>query len=289
MVFPLIDRLSLPITATISDGPIMGKYECDVTVCENPVCMCKNVKLHLTPIDAEENKVPGSPPRFMDIDLVGKKLEDKKKLPKEDQFFAEAFLGKLTEDDFVELLKLHYLIKNRITEEAPADSIDAYFEYKEIERDGLMQMYTDILPYGDPLYAEIDGKKCIVLDQHCVKPKCNCREVMLDFIHVDEVSKREKELCYIGVDYKKRVWKRQEESPAFPSVDKLRIMVENQIPDFYATLQRRHDRLKAIYAFCRKKNFIPEEPLILPKVGRNDLCPCGSGKKFKKCCADKKV
>lgn len=23
-----------------------------------------------------------------------------------------------------------------------------------------------------------------------------------------------------------------------------------------------------------------------PKVGRNDPCPCGSGKKFKKCCAD---
>jgi preprotein translocase subunit SecA len=22
----------------------------------------------------------------------------------------------------------------------------------------------------------------------------------------------------------------------------------------------------------------------LPKVGRNDVCPCGSGKKFKKCC-----
>ena len=23
-----------------------------------------------------------------------------------------------------------------------------------------------------------------------------------------------------------------------------------------------------------------------PKVGRNDPCPCGSGKKFKKCCID---
>jgi uncharacterized protein YecA (UPF0149 family) len=22
----------------------------------------------------------------------------------------------------------------------------------------------------------------------------------------------------------------------------------------------------------------------LPKVGRNDPCPCGSGKKYKKCC-----
>jgi len=24
-----------------------------------------------------------------------------------------------------------------------------------------------------------------------------------------------------------------------------------------------------------------------PKVGRNDPCPCGSGKKYKKCCLDK--
>lgn len=24
-----------------------------------------------------------------------------------------------------------------------------------------------------------------------------------------------------------------------------------------------------------------------PKVGRNEPCPCGSGKKFKKCCIDK--
>jgi SWIM/SEC-C metal-binding protein len=23
-----------------------------------------------------------------------------------------------------------------------------------------------------------------------------------------------------------------------------------------------------------------------PKIGRNDPCPCGSGKKFKKCCVD---
>ncbi len=25
----------------------------------------------------------------------------------------------------------------------------------------------------------------------------------------------------------------------------------------------------------------------MQKVGRNDPCPCGSGKKFKKCCEDK--
>jgi hypothetical protein len=26
-----------------------------------------------------------------------------------------------------------------------------------------------------------------------------------------------------------------------------------------------------------------------PKIGRNDPCPCGSGKKYKKCCIDKPV
>jgi SWIM/SEC-C metal-binding protein len=31
----------------------------------------------------------------------------------------------------------------------------------------------------------------------------------------------------------------------------------------------------------------PPEPVVAaPKVGRNDPCPCGSGKKFKKCCAE---
>ena len=27
-----------------------------------------------------------------------------------------------------------------------------------------------------------------------------------------------------------------------------------------------------------------EEPVVQKKVGRNDPCPCGSGKKYKKCC-----
>jgi SEC-C motif-containing protein len=31
---------------------------------------------------------------------------------------------------------------------------------------------------------------------------------------------------------------------------------------------------------------VAEQPIVReqPKTGRNDPCPCGSGKKFKKCC-----
>jgi uncharacterized protein YecA (UPF0149 family) len=52
----------------------------------------------------------------------------------------------------------------------------------------------------------------------------------------------------------------------------------------------RHDTKssRAIYAHCRKRgraaiaDSIPSE-----HVGRNDPCPCGCTKKFKKCCMDK--
>ena len=41
--------------------------------------------------------------------------------------------------------------------------------------------------------------------------------------------------------------------------------------------------IKPLSMWSESKPFIKEEP----KVGRNDLCPCGSGKKYKKCCMDK--
>lgn len=36
-------------------------------------------------------------------------------------------------------------------------------------------------------------------------------------------------------------------------------------------------------------NLVKDQPIVreAPKVGRNDPCPCGSGKKYKKCCGSK--
>lgn len=43
------------------------------------------------------------------------------------------------------------------------------------------------------------------------------------------------------------------------------------------------------YGYIRYENYAPPEinhvPIVKqPKIGRNDDCPCGSGKKYKKCC-----
>ena len=47
------------------------------------------------------------------------------------------------------------------------------------------------------------------------------------------------------------------------------------------------DLLVAIHNFWRTKQTpVPTLRRDAPKVGRNDPCPCGSGKKFKQCCGD---
>ena len=49
------------------------------------------------------------------------------------------------------------------------------------------------------------------------------------------------------------------------------------------------DRAKVLSAYGNRPHFpasSPATPILreAPKIGRNDLCPCGSGKKYKKCC-----
>ena len=41
-----------------------------------------------------------------------------------------------------------------------------------------------------------------------------------------------------------------------------------------------------IAAFWKARRRNPQSRSGRPKTGRNDLCPCGSGRKFKKCCAN---
>ncbi len=44
------------------------------------------------------------------------------------------------------------------------------------------------------------------------------------------------------------------------------------------------DIIQALYDFWRSKEGIGTVRRDEPKVGRNDPCPCGSGRKFKQCC-----
>ena len=83
-----------------------------------------------------------------------------------------------------------------------------------------------------------------------------------------------------------------ETHPLLPSPDIFtRYQQLRDIPDNYspfhpdaAGIALRRAQQEAKYAQLRRAA-TPAPRLVLPKIGRNDPCPCGSGKKYKKCCA----
>lgn len=57
------------------------------------------------------------------------------------------------------------------------------------------------------------------------------------------------------------------------------------LPDAVATLQKYANSARDNMRALRADNYVdPPKPRQVVKIGRNDPCPCGSGKKYKKCC-----
>ena len=103
----------------------------------------------------------------------------------------------------------------------------------------------------------------------------------------EEVHKASEELFSVNLTYRKKKWGTLEGQNLSVTADTVRSAIEEQIPDIYKKLLNRHIKLKSIYSHCKKKHFSHQEPVHLPKVGRNAPCPCGSGKKYKQCCLGK--
>ncbi|MEO8025943.1 MAG: preprotein translocase subunit SecA [Bryobacteraceae bacterium] len=63
-----------------------------------------------------------------------------------------------------------------------------------------------------------------------------------------------------------------------------RLEAQNSVESFTKSIQRKKERELAALQFVGGEASAPQQPKIAtPKVGRNDACPCGSGKKYKKC------
>jgi preprotein translocase subunit SecA len=60
---------------------------------------------------------------------------------------------------------------------------------------------------------------------------------------------------------------------------------QSSIDDFTRNIQRKNERQMASLQFVGGEASSTSETVVRgAKTGRNDPCPCGSGKKYKKCC-----
>ena len=69
------------------------------------------------------------------------------------------------------------------------------------------------------------------------------------------------------------------------ATEQQRQAAQNSVLDLTRTIQRKKEKELAALQFVGGEASAPKQPVLAKeKVGRNDPCPCGSGKKYKKCC-----
>jgi hypothetical protein len=155
--------------------------------------------------------------------------------------------------------------------------------------------FAEVFPFADCFEFELNGEHLALNDLYCVMPDCECREVVLDFLHLVQSS----DGSHIAkaphratrYDYqRKTVHAEHEPAAGAPSPEELVRAARKAHPSLDREVKRRHGQLKTLYLRAllhAKEQVSPRADPVettKAKVGRNDPCPCGSGKKYKKCC-----
>jgi len=130
-------------------------------------------------------------------------------------------------------------------------------------------------------------------DLYCVDPRCNCELAHLFFIKQDNVNKTVFNSFVSRLNFKKGF---EIGESTLPEKDARRIFKKwlESVPDAIDVLKGRYKEIKEIGKNLVEKHTkngelqTGKEKSVLParkeKIGRNEPCPCGSGKKYKKCC-----
>ena len=145
--------------------------------------------------------------------------------------------------------------------------------------------YPDVFPFARRLEFTHAQEPWLSDDQYCCNPECTCQEAVLSFICLSQRAGREPLRPTLSLSYRYREGKVSRVDPGKNprcSEQDLLESLKNARPDLDSLLANRQGLLRRLCGRTVKKR--PTLPTATPKIGRNDPCPCGSGKKWKRCC-----
>jgi hypothetical protein len=269
----------------LEQGDLSGQRFCfETSVCANPVCQCELVTLRCSAEPAPQDSFPVC----LEMDLKKYEIANFGKLQSDPASFtvANAIANEISKADWSKLWGFYLGAKRYLTEHADPDQIDAHFPPDVLAGNGSMVGYYEILPYAKPVEFTLGTKTWLFDDQHCVRANCSCQEAAVSFIELRPSGQNsgianEPTLC-IRYAYdtgrieplsgaKDGPWSGQDFVDALKEVQ----------PHLDSVLAKRQALLRQLYRRALRTKTIR---LQAPKPGRNEPCPCGSGRKYKKCC-----
>lgn len=142
-----------------------------------------------------------------------------------------------------------------------------------------MIAYHKLFPSDWDLLPIRDGERYWAVDLYCRNADCTCTSSVINFYRLDDGEPQL--IGEVVVDYEDR---EIEYESSNDEVDALFDMLWSARE--YKLRARHADAHAAVRRFAQRPTPAAQPRASLGRVSRNDLCPCGSGKKFKRCCLD---
>ncbi len=260
-------------------------------ICPNPHCPCRDVSFSF---DEKSKFIQIADDRSsynFYVDLFDKKygkINKDKNTSLQSKKIAKSFIKELIKDDWQKLEKEFFNYKHHIINTFNPEQSEFEFNFPQqaIEEESFMMGYHEIFPFAQDETFEDEQFTYLIDDQYCLAPECPCKSVALTFIPIKKDGNAiPKSQLSIRYDYQKNTYEKiYDASDKSFNLNMLVSQLLNSMPDYPDLLKTRHEKLKRLYKKCKRQNV---ESVVVPKqekIGRNESCPCGSGKKYKYCC-----
>jgi len=127
-------------------------------------------------------------------------------------------------------------------------------------------------------YYVLDGQLHEADEMYCPVADCDCGEVLIYFETLNPLGSSTPGVVVVQRSGATEI---RQSKTGSDLLEQLWAAFKLRHPNYLARFARRYLVIKSIGA----RLVSVSTPLkVVPKVGRNDSCPCGSGKKYKKCC-----
>jgi hypothetical protein len=271
-----------------------------LSVCAEPSCRCPNVELECTP---EDSRDPDQGFCFW-LDVDKRELSPAgDPIPSPESFaFGRAVAAELAESDWQTLSDYMKEAKDRQIRLAVQN--EGSFPEEALSGQVSMVGYAEVFPRASSFVFEIDSARWLADDQYCINPGCRCRETLLSFIPLSNEATQDgiPDAPAAFYEYNHARFTPANESADQPSLAALVRRLRQAHPGLDQQLKQRHREIRALFRRALQERLdaesgesgsetpsgvpspAPTRPARAEQIGRNEPCPCGSGKKFKKCC-----
>jgi len=253
------------------------------TYCTNPKCDCRDVTLRFLKVGEGNNEGQLLFTVKLNIDTL--RVIDKVSYDlsvKIDEIIAEFIT------DFDLLIKDRFNKNDKISKRLGDETIVKPISQKAIDLtlNGSCVAYSEIFEDVEIInFRDEKSNMIYVDDQYCMNPKCPCNEAFISFIAVNEVNKTGENIFTLRYNLKNGKYDVESMMCTDNYMNGVLKYFKKEEKQIRENLKKRYRDMKAMGKQIYNENKINTLPRIsTAQLGRNDVCPCGSGKKYKKCC-----